>query len=59
MGGVAKGWAIDRMVKRLQDNGYTDIFFDWGGDIKACGCNADEAPWIAGLFSLQVSFFPL
>ena len=29
LGGVAKGWAIDRMIKRLQDGGFTDCFVEW------------------------------
>eukprot|EP00754_Rhynchopus_humris_P044086 Rhum_TRINITY_DN3786_c0_g1::Rhum_TRINITY_DN3786_c0_g1_i1::g.12003::m.12003/K03734/apbE; FAD:protein FMN transferase len=35
--GVAKGWWVDRVVEALQDLGYSEIYVEWGGDVRCVG----------------------
>ena len=45
LGGIAKGFAIDTMVERLQEQGYSNVFVEWGGEIRASGEHPDQRPW--------------
>jgi FAD:protein FMN transferase len=46
-GGVAKGWAADQAMKRLQI--YGPALIDAGGDIAVSGPKADGKPWPVGI----------
>ena len=45
LGGVAKGYAIDLIVERLNDAGYLDVYVEWGGEIRTSGEHPDQRPW--------------
>jgi thiamine biosynthesis lipoprotein len=47
-GGVAKGWAADQAMKRLQS--YGSALVDAGGDIAISGSHGD-GPWLVGIES--------
>jgi FAD:protein FMN transferase len=47
LGGIAKGWAADRMAARLGRHG--PALIDAGGDISVSGPRADESPWPIGV----------
>lgn len=47
-GGVAKGYAVDRVVARLKENGVTEGLVQLGGEIAAFGEN-DGSPWRIGV----------
>eukprot|EP00933_Yihiella_yeosuensis_P035291 TRINITY_DN28813_c0_g1_i1.p1 TRINITY_DN28813_c0_g1~~TRINITY_DN28813_c0_g1_i1.p1 ORF type:complete len:1144 (-),score=274.87 TRINITY_DN28813_c0_g1_i1:435-3866(-) len=47
--GLAKGWAIDEMAKRLKDAGFSACFVDWGGDIKVVGQHPAGRNWTAAI----------
>ena len=49
MGGVAKGYAADRAVKVLRDNGIKDAIVDCGGDIFCIGQRQPGRPWKVGV----------
>ncbi|MFP4176909.1 MAG: FAD:protein FMN transferase [Candidatus Brocadiia bacterium] len=44
-GGLAKGFAIDRAVATLREQGCRDALVDVGGDIGTLGERSDESPW--------------
>jgi thiamine biosynthesis lipoprotein len=46
LGGVAKGWAADQAMQRLQS--YGPVLVDAGGDIASSGLH-DEGPWLVGI----------
>lgn len=46
-GGVAKGWAANQAVKRLQV--YGPALVDAGGDISVSGLQLDGSPWPVGI----------
>lgn len=48
LGGVAKGWAVDRVAAHLAASGATSWFVDGGGDIRAAGLDGEGGPWLAG-----------
>jgi thiamine biosynthesis lipoprotein len=49
LGGIAKGFAIDRAAASLIADGVEDFLAQAGGDLLAHGKKADGSPWIAGV----------
>jgi FAD:protein FMN transferase len=49
LGGIAKGFAIDRAAATLIAEGVEDFLAQAGGDLLAHGKKADGTPWIAGV----------
>jgi len=49
LGGIAKGYAVDRAVKSLRENGVTSAVVDAGGDIRVLGRRSDGKPWRIGV----------
>jgi len=45
LGGIAKGYAIDLIVKRLNAQGYRDVYVEWGGEIRTSGKHPEGRPW--------------
>jgi thiamine biosynthesis lipoprotein len=48
LGGIGKGYAIDRALAVLRDAGFPDALVFIGGDIGVSGSKADE-PWVIGI----------
>jgi thiamine biosynthesis lipoprotein len=48
VGGIAKGYAVDRAVAALKEAGVTDALINAGGDLRALGHRGDR-PWRIGL----------
>ncbi|HET9426572.1 MAG TPA: FAD:protein FMN transferase [Gemmatimonadaceae bacterium] len=51
LGGIAKGYGVDRAVDALRANGITRAVVDVGGDLYALGLAADDEPWSIGIQS--------
>jgi thiamine biosynthesis lipoprotein len=49
LGGIAKGYAVDRASKVLADGGVATFFVQAGGDLFTKGVKPDGNPWIAGI----------
>ena len=49
LGGIAKGYAVDRASKILADGGVATFFVQAGGDLFTQGVKPDGNPWIAGI----------
>jgi thiamine biosynthesis lipoprotein len=49
LGGIAKGYAVDKAVKVLEDAGLTSFFVQAGGDLFARGRKPDGSAWTAGI----------
>lgn len=49
LGGIAKGYAIDRAAAVLKENGVVDFLINAGGDIYASGFKFGEKKWRVGL----------
>lgn len=47
LGGIAKGWTVDRAAERLV--AFRDFAVDAGGDLHAGGTRADGSPWTVGV----------
>ncbi|NGX43828.1 MAG: FAD:protein FMN transferase, partial [Chlamydiae bacterium] len=45
LGGIAKGYAIDLIVERLNEAGYPDVYVEWGGEIRTAGKHPEGRPW--------------
>lgn len=45
---IAKGYAVDELVRLLQGAGYSDLLVDIGGELRALGAN-DGVPWRVGI----------
>ncbi|HEY6001604.1 MAG TPA: FAD:protein FMN transferase [Anaeromyxobacter sp.] len=48
LGGLAKGWGVDRAVERLRALGLRSFFVQAGGDLYAAGKRGDR-PWRVGI----------
>jgi thiamine biosynthesis lipoprotein len=48
LGGIAKGWGVDRAVARLRSRGLRDFAVQAGGDLFAAGRRAGR-PWRVGI----------
>jgi thiamine biosynthesis lipoprotein len=48
LGGIAKGYAVDRCVAILKKDGFTDFMVQAGGDMYIAGSKGD-APWMVGI----------
>jgi thiamine biosynthesis lipoprotein len=48
LGGIAKGYAVDKCVKLLYDQGFTSFMVQAGGDMFVAGKKGAE-PWIVGI----------
>ncbi len=48
LGGIAKGYALDRAIKVLTDAGFGDALIFAGGDIKTSGSKGGK-PWLVGI----------
>ncbi|MGL6070254.1 FAD:protein FMN transferase [Craterilacuibacter sp.] len=49
LGGIAKGWALDRARTRLQGAGVTSALINIGGNVMALGSKPDGEPWRVGI----------
>jgi thiamine biosynthesis lipoprotein len=49
LGGIAKGYAVDRASKVLADAGIEAFYVQAGGDLFARGTKPDGGPWLAGV----------
>lgn len=48
LGGIAKGYAVDKCVKLLHDAGFVDFMVQAGGDMYVSG-KKGAAPWVVGI----------
>jgi len=48
VGGIAKGYAVDRAIDILQKNGITHALINAGGDLYCLG-NKGNQPWVVGI----------
>lgn len=49
LGGIAKGYGVDRAVAALREWGVTDALVNVGGDLYAMGRSEDGDPWEVGV----------
>ncbi|HXX65801.1 MAG TPA: FAD:protein FMN transferase [Polyangiaceae bacterium] len=49
LGGIAKGYAVDKASKVLSDGGLTSFFVQAGGDLYTRGVKPDGSPWQSGI----------
>lgn len=49
LGGIAKGYAIDKAVEAMQTSGATGAMVDVGGDIRCFGSPSAKEKWLIGL----------
>lgn len=54
LGGIGKGFAVDRAVKMLRDLGLKDVMVQAGGDLFASG-HRDGRPWRLGIADPRAS----
>jgi len=48
LGGIAKGYAVDRAVALLRERGFVDFIVQAGGDLYVSGRKGDK-PWVVGI----------
>lgn len=45
LGGVAKGYAIDKILNALAAEGYQSLYVEWGGEIRTKGEHPSKRAW--------------
>jgi FAD:protein FMN transferase len=45
LGGIAKGFAIDCMIEKLNAAGFIHAYVEWGGEIRTSGSHPENRPW--------------
>jgi FAD:protein FMN transferase len=53
LGGIAKGYAVDLLAEQLAKAGYTQIYVEWGGEIRTLGLHPNHRPWKIGIRGLS------
>jgi len=48
LGGIAKGYAVDRVVALLRARGFSNFFVKFGGELFLAGTRGDR-PWLVGV----------
>lgn len=49
LGGIAKGWALDRAATLLRERGFDDFLLQGGGQVQAGGDKGDGVAWKVGV----------
>ena len=49
LGGIAKGWAVDRAIDAMRRAGVTGALVNVGGDMRCFGDNVHGQPWRVGI----------
>ncbi len=49
LGGIAKGYAVDRASKILLDRGIKNFMVNGGGDLYVSGLKQDSSKWVIGI----------
>jgi thiamine biosynthesis lipoprotein len=49
LGGIAKGYAVDRAIEILKSKGIKSALINAGGDVRVIGNKLDQAPWRIGV----------
>jgi thiamine biosynthesis lipoprotein len=49
LGGIAKGYIVDKAAKVLKDGGVHSFLAQAGGDLYGAGRKPDGAPWVSGV----------
>ena len=49
LGGIAKGWAVDRAIARLRARGVRNAIVDAGGDLRVIGGRPGKGTWRIGV----------
>ena len=48
---VAKGYAVDRVIQYLRQNGFTSAMVEIGGEVRTIGKKKEQKPWLIGIES--------
>ena len=49
VGAIAKGYAVERVARSLEENGITGYVINVGGNVRTVGAKGDGSPWVAGI----------
>jgi thiamine biosynthesis lipoprotein len=49
LGGIAKGYAADEVMRILKENGVDSALFSLGGNVGLCGAKPDGSDWSVGI----------
>lgn len=45
LGGIAKGYCVDLLIERLNQQDYPNVYVEWGGEIRTSGKHPQKRPW--------------
>jgi len=53
LGGIAKGYGVDLLTERLVRAGYSHVFVEWGGEVRAAGRHPQGRNWAVYISNLE------
>jgi len=53
LGGIAKGYCVDLLLDQLLQQGYQNIYVEWGGEIRAQGHHPSGRDWMVYIANLK------
>lgn len=54
LGGIAKGFCVDLLVERIANQGFGNIYVEWGGEIRALGEHPAKIPWTTSFMKIPL-----
>ncbi|PIS00879.1 MAG: hypothetical protein COT84_05365 [Chlamydiae bacterium CG10_big_fil_rev_8_21_14_0_10_35_9] len=55
---LSKGYAVDLIMEKLRENGFHNMFVEWGGEIKCSGTHPQEREWLIEIQSPEKEGLP-
>lgn len=52
LGGIAKGYCVDKLVENLNEAGLQNTYVEWGGEIRTTGHHPTGRKWSIGIFGV-------
>ncbi len=49
LGGIAKGYCVDKLVENLKELGFANTYVEWGGEIRTTGQHPSGRKWCIGI----------
>lgn len=50
---IAKGYCVDLLTEGLVQAGFSDVYVEWGGEIRAAGSHPEGRPWTVYISKLE------
>jgi len=53
LGGIVKGYAVDLLTEKLEHQGFSSLYVEWGGEVRTSGLHPSGRQWRVGIPGLS------